>query len=113
MSDDDEWEPEIVSAIRKYALQNAVEYNGSGKSGSVLGRLLSEFPELRANAKQLIPLISKQVDESNMLANKFGLEHVKEILKMTNPEALNREKQKKRIGPVSYTHLTLPTKRIV
>ena len=98
MSDDDEWGPEIVSAIRKYALQNAVEYNGSGKSGSVLGRLLSEFPELRANAKQLIPLISKQVDESNMLANKFGLEHVREILEMTNPEALNREKQKKRIG---------------
>ena len=98
MSDDDEWGPEIVSAIRKYALQNAVEYNGSGKSGSVLGRLLSEFPELRTNAKQLIPMISKQVDESNMLANKFGLEHVREILEMTNPEALNREKQKKRIG---------------
>ncbi|DAC42669.1 MAG TPA: glutamate--tRNA ligase [Candidatus Thalassarchaeaceae archaeon] len=98
MSDVDEWGPELVSAIRKYALQNAVEYNGSGKSGSVLGRLLSEFPELRADAKQLIPLISEQVDESNMLANEFGLEHVREILKLTNPEALNREKQKKRIG---------------
>ena len=44
MVDEDEWEPGIFSAIRKYALQNAVEYNGSGKSGSVLGRLLSEFP---------------------------------------------------------------------
>ena len=98
MPDEDEWGPGIFSAIRKYALQNAVEYNGSGKSGSVLGRLLSEFPELRTNAKELVPMISKQVDEANMLANNHGLDYVKEILEETNPEALNREKQKKRVG---------------
>ena len=98
MPDGDEWGQEIISAIRKYALQNAVEYNGSGKSGSVLGRLLSEFPDLRGKAKELIPMISKQVDESNMLANNHGLDHVREILEETNPEALNREKQKKRVG---------------
>ena len=98
MADEDEWGPGIFSAVRKYALQNAVEYNGSGKSGSVLGRLLSEFPELRGNAKELVPIISKQVDEANMLANNNGLDHVREILEDTNPEALNREKQKKRVG---------------
>lgn len=98
MPDGDEWGQEIISAIRKYALQNAVEYNGSGKSGSVLGRLLSEFPDLRGKAKELIPMISKQVDESNMLANNHGLDHVREILEETNPEALNREKQKKKVG---------------
>ena len=98
MPDEDEWGPGIFSAIRKYALQNAVEYDGSGKSGSVLGRLLSEFPELRTNAKELVPMISKQVDEANMLANNHGLDYVKEILEETNPEALNREKQKKRVG---------------
>ncbi len=98
MPDGDEWGQEIISAIRKYALQNAVEYNGSGKSGSVLGRLLSEFPDLRGKAKALIPMISKQVDESNMLANNHGLDHVREILEETNPEALNREKQKKKVG---------------
>ena len=98
MPDEDERGPGIFSAIRKYALQNAVEYDGSGKSGSVLGRLLSEFPELRTNAKELVPMISKQVDEANMLANNHGLDYVKEILEETNPEALNREKQKKRVG---------------
>ena len=98
MVDEDEWEPGIFSAIRKYALQNAVEYNGSGKSGSVLGRLLSEFPELRGNAKDLVPIISMQVDEANMLANNHGLGHIREILKETNPEALKREKQKKKVG---------------
>ena len=98
MPGEDEWGPGIFSAIRKYALQNAVEYDGSGKPGSVLGRLLSEFPELRTNAKELVPMISKQVDEANMLANNHGLDYVKEILEETNPEALNREKQKKRVG---------------
>ena len=98
MADENEWGPEIFSAIRKYALQNAVEYNGSGKSGSVLGRLLSEFPDLRGEAKELIPIITIQVDEANMLANNHGLDHVREILEETNPEALNREKQKKRFG---------------
>lgn len=98
MIDEDEWGPGIFSAIRKYALQNAVEYKGSGKSGSVLGRLLSEFPQLRSNAKELIPLITKQVDEANTLANNNGISHVKGILEETNPEALNREKQKKRVG---------------
>ena len=98
MADEDEWGPGIFSAIRKYALQNAVEYNGSGKSGSVLGRLLSEFPDLRGEAKELIPIITIQVDEANMLANNHGLDHVREILEETNPEALNREKQKKRFG---------------
>jgi glutamyl-tRNA synthetase len=98
VADEDEWGQEMVSAIRKYALQNAVEYNGSGKSGSVLGRLLSEFPEMRSKAKELIPLISKQVEESNDLANNYGLEHVRDILEESNPEALNREKQKKRVG---------------
>ena len=112
MADEDEWGPGIFSAVRKYALQNAVEYDGSGKSGSVLGRLLSEFPELRSNAKELVPMISKQVDEANMLANNHGLDYVKEILEETNPEALNREKQKKRVGLPDFCLLyTSPSPR--
>ena len=69
MPDEDEWGPGIFSAIRKYALQNAVEYDGSGKSGSVLGRLLSEFPELRTNAKELVPMISKPVSYTHLRAH--------------------------------------------
>ena len=64
MEDDSVLGEEATSAIRKYALQNALEYNGNGKSGSVLGRLLSEFPDLRSSAKDLIPLISEHVEEA-------------------------------------------------
>ena len=98
MEDDSVLGEEATSAIRKYALQNALEYNGNGKSGSVLGRLLSEFPDLRSSAKDLIPLISEHVEEANSIAENDGLERVREILEGTNPEALNREKQKKRVG---------------
>ena len=72
MTESGPWSEEVIRAVRKYALQNAVEYDGSGQAGSVLGRLLSEMKELRPKARELRGLV-----------------------------------------PVSYTHLTLPTKRIV
>ena len=42
MTDAAEWDSEIENIVRKYALQNAVEYDGAGQSGSVLGRILGE-----------------------------------------------------------------------
>ena len=35
-----ELEPEVVALLRKYALQNALEYDGQGQAGSVMGCLL-------------------------------------------------------------------------
>ena len=35
MTEAAEWDSEIENIVRKYALQNAVEYNGAGQSGSV------------------------------------------------------------------------------
>ena len=40
MVDGSDWSIDIVAIVRKYSLQNAVEYNGSGQPGSVLGRIL-------------------------------------------------------------------------
>ena len=57
MADENEWGPEIFSAIRKYALQNAVEYNGSGKSGSVLEGYFQNFLTCRAKPKSSFPLL--------------------------------------------------------
>ena len=42
MGDSDGFDPDVIQTIRKYALQNAIEYGGEGKSGSVLGRALAE-----------------------------------------------------------------------
>jgi len=98
MSGTEGWSLEIIHAVRKYVLQNAVEYDGEGKAGSVLGRLLSEMQELRPKAKELRGLVQLHVDEANKVASEEGVEAVRKILQETNPEALHREKQKKRTG---------------
>tara|TARA_B100000902_G_scaffold5027_2_gene6465 strand:+ start:5230 stop:6954 length:1725 start_codon:yes stop_codon:yes gene_type:complete len=95
---DSEWDEEIISTVRKYAMQNAIEYNGKGQSGSVLGRLLGERKDLRDKARDLKELVEKEVQAANLLANEKGVDQVKEKLAATNPEALKRQKQKKRVG---------------
>ena len=98
MSESEAGSNEIIQAVRKYALQNAVEYNGEGQAGSVLGRLLSEMKELRPKARELRGLVQLLVDEANEIASLEGVDAVRKLLEDTNPEALHREKQKKRTG---------------
>ena len=95
MADSGDWAPDIVAAVRKYALQNAVEYAGQGQVGSVLGRLLSEREDLRSMAKQLRGLVKTEVAAANSLAKNRGLKHVREELERTAPEVLEREKHQK------------------
>ena len=58
MSESEGWGSEVVAAVRKFALQNALEYDGEGQAGSVLGRLLSERPGLRSEAKRVMGIVS-------------------------------------------------------
>ena len=95
MADSGDWGPDIVAAVRKYALQNAVEYAGQGQVGSVLGRLLSEREDFRSMAKQLRGLVETEVAAANSLAETRGLRHVREELERTAPEVLEREKHRK------------------
>ena len=95
MADSGDWGPDIVAAVRKYALQNAVEYAGQGQVGSVLGRLLSEREDFRSMAKQLRGLVETEVAAANSLAENRGLKHVREELERTAPEVLEREKHRK------------------
>lgn len=98
MTDAEEWDSEIKNIVRKYALQNAVEYNGAGQAGSVLGRILGERKDLRSKARELKVLVDFEVKEANNMAQNEGLSAVRELLENTNPEALNRQKQVKRTG---------------
>ena len=50
---DSDWDSKTIDTVRKYAMQNTLEYDGAGQSGSVLGRLLGERAELRSRAKDL------------------------------------------------------------
>ena len=95
MSESDGWSAEVVTAVRKFALQNALEYNGEGQSGSVLGRLLSERPELRPEAKRLMGIVSEEVESANAMAMDEGVDAVRAELERSAPDALEREKHRK------------------
>ncbi len=93
-----EWNSEVSQVVRKFALQNAIEYHGEGQSGSVLGRVLSEREDLRSKAKSLIPLVNSEVSRANLIAKEKGMEEVRFELESFAPEALDREKQQKTVG---------------
>lgn len=98
MADAADWDFEITNIVRKYALQNAVEYDGAGQSGSVLGRILGERPDLRSKARELKQLVDIEVKNANDMAQNEGIIVVRQLLETINPEALNRQKQVKRTG---------------
>ena len=92
------WDSDIEFIVRKYSLQNSLEYNGKGKSGSVLGRIMAERTDLRQKARYLKKFVEEEVEEANKIANEQGIEVVKEILEELAPDALVRKKQVKKTG---------------
>jgi len=54
---------EIRELIEKYALQNAVKYNAAPNAGAVMGKLMGEHPELRAQAKTVSPLVKEVLSQ--------------------------------------------------
>ena len=93
-----EWGSDVSLAVRKYALQNSLEYEGKGQSGSVLGRLLSEREDLRSKAKSLMELVHLEVIRANSIALERGIETVRLELEGIDPSAVNREKHQKNEG---------------
>lgn len=91
-------DPDVAALLRKYALQNALEYDGQGQVGSVMGRVMGENPDLRSQAKMLSGAIAKAVAEANALAASDGLDHIREILARENPEALEKRVKERREG---------------
>ena len=98
MTEEEVFALEDRDAVRKYALQNAVEYGGKGQSGSVLGRVLAEREQLRNRVKSLLLLVEKEVTRANSIAREDGIEGVRKELQSLAPEALDRERHKKNEG---------------
>jgi len=94
----DTLEPDVVALLRKYALQNALEYEGVGQVGSVMGRVMAENPDLRAMAKTLTAHIATAVTDANALASEQGLEHIRILLEEESPDALEKRTKERREG---------------
>lgn len=78
--------------IRKWALHNAVRYEGKASVGAVVGKLISEDPSIKDGLKDLKKDIQRVVDE----VNKLGVEAQTEELKKIAPELLERKKEEKK-----------------
>lgn len=93
-----ELEPEVAALLRKYALQNALEYDGQGQVGSVMGRVMGENPDLRSRGKELAGFIAGEVQTANALATSEGLDHIRAILAEESPDALEKKVKERREG---------------
>ncbi len=81
----------VNQLIRKYALQNAVRYNGKANPGAVFPKLIQEDDSIKTKAKEIMPKIVKIVAEINGMK----LEEQTKELEKTAPELLERKTEKK------------------
>ncbi len=81
----------IKDLILKYALQNALHYNGKANSNAIIGKILQEKPELKFKIAELSKQIQIIVNGVNMLT----LEEQEDKLKSIAPELLERKREEK------------------
>lgn len=83
MSNDD-----IIAAVKKFAAHNASQHDGKAQPGSVIGKILAEYPELKPRVKEVVPLINKTIGEVNSWTQEQQQAYVEE----NNPELLEKKK---------------------
>ena len=76
----------------KYALLNAVQFNGTANQGAVIGKIVSENPDLKARIKNVAVAAKDAVRE----VNKMHLRDQTEKLKKLCPELIVKKKTGKR-----------------
>ena len=85
----------IKESAVKYAVFNASQYSGKANPGSVMGRIFAEYPEAKANAKDVQRLIVGVVSD----VNSWPLEKIMETVRQW-PELFEAKKvEEKKILP--------------
>ena len=85
---------DIEQVVRKYALQNAVQYGGKATLSSVLGKVMAENPDLRPKAKEITAVAKGIVEEINLMSP----EDQKKALESESPELLIKETKTREVG---------------
>ncbi len=84
--------------IRAYCLANALEYEGAGKAGSVIGRLMGERADLRPFGKDVSPLVAGLVANANSLFEEKGSDFIRDELELIAPHLLEKKVKERRVG---------------
>jgi len=77
----------LEESIEKFALANAVKFNGRANQGSVISHVIAEHPDVKANMKDVAKAIGAKIKEINAL----GLEKQLEILTAKYPKMLEKK----------------------
>ena len=85
---------DLEPLVRKYALQNAVQYGGTATMGAVLGKVMAENPDLRPKAKE-VTVVAKGVIDA---VNKLSPEAQRKALEDSAPELLVRKERVRATG---------------
>lgn len=80
--------------IRKYALQNAIKFEGVANPKAIVGKIMGQLPDARKDPKATMALIKEVVDAVNALSSEQQME---ELLK-TAPELLKTKPKEKKEG---------------
>lgn len=80
--------------IEKYALDNAVKYDGKANPGAVIGHIISVHPEVKSDMKSLAMKVNSKIKD----INKLGVDKQRKLLEEKYPEMLEKkEKEEKDI----------------
>jgi len=80
---------DIKELARKFALQNAIEYDGKANPGSVIGKIMNEGSEFRSQAKQVAEISRQVIAEVNAMSPENQLAELETLA----PELLVKEKK--------------------
>lgn len=88
---------DIIAAAKKFAAHNASKHEGTANTGSVIGKVLAEFNELKSRVKEIVPFINETVKE----VNSWTQEQQQNFIEENYPELLEKKK-------IKETEKTLP-----
>jgi glutamyl-tRNA synthetase len=82
----------LKKVIRKHALDNALKFNGKASSGAVVGKVISELPEV----KQFMKTVAFEVNEVLLEVNDMPIEKIKAEIEKEYPELLEKKEREER-----------------
>src|SRR3989338_2431313 len=83
---------ELKDKILKYALQNAVKFDGKASAGAVIGKVLAEDPKLKSNMKEIAKEVNSIIKDISSLSVEEQTKRLHEIA----PDLLEKKEKKER-----------------
>src|SRR3989344_9246795 len=91
--------------ILKYVLQNAVKYGGKANAGAVIGKVIAEKPEYKAEMGRVGSYISTIVKDVNTMSLKQQQEKLQKIApELLEALEVKHEKEERKIPELRDVH---------